>query len=544
MSFSKKRKFKVFLGAFLLMTLFFLPFKKGLAEEVPTTDANKPTIVADDQEVVISRQSLDEQNPFVYGSESLKMERTLPFYTTPFSDFKITFDSEDKKFYQGGEEALIGGKISYSSENSEQEVEKIKNDCLSDQKDKTEERRKIICETPPIYYFSDFSDVSILVQVWREEEDRTKMREKGDDLVDEFYAVENILLKEKEEKGFEVKWKAPENLKPGKYYASFFVNQNKRFTLFNFPVNIFAPLTRFDFEIMRGEGDLEGGVKIDKDKIKINDEDYSQVLPAPEVDGSSGKINFKIPVSNPREKEETGTVTYILQRWTQENPIEVITKKEEPLKLAGGSEETLNFEFSPEEFDSVCNLQVVVQSEKTKSMTDIHFVVKGKNRGVIRFLGMGKERSSDDSWPFFCLRNAAWQGAFEGKLKLDFLDGNNQKIKDWEVAGEIEARDGVCFVIKDSAFSNLSKNSCLKMKGSVMGKDEKVTDEEEVYYNCNSAEKANQLQKNEDSFFKITLQKKREALIFLAGLVLIIIVVVFFGIRKYIKNNNKETNEQ
>jgi len=77
-----------------------------------------------------------------------------------------------------------------------------------------------------------------------------------------------------------------------------------------------------------------------------------------------------------------------------------------------------------------------------------------------------------------------------------------------------------------------------------VGKDEKVTDEKEVYYNCNSSEKANQLQKNEDSFFKITLQKKREALIFLAGLVLIIIVVVFFGIRKYIKNNNKETNEQ
>lgn len=546
MKFKKRKKIQKFLFlGFLFLCL--CGFDSAWAEEVKK-GYEKPEIRQADKNFNIEGAFSKTNNPFFYGSPEQKMERTFPFYSMPYSEFRIDFDKNNKKFYQSGEEAFISGKISYSSSNAEAEINKIREDCLSDQKNKQGEKNEEICEAPPVYYFPSFSNVSILAQIWRKEEDETKMQAKGDHLVDEFYVAEDFFLGEKDEKEFELQWKVPENLKSGKYYAAFFVNQNKHFTLFGFPVNIFSPFTRFDFELIRGENDLEGGVLIDKNNIKINDQEYSQVLPAPSVEEKDRKINFEIPIYNPGLKAESVKVMYSLQRWTQENPEDEVSKKEDSLNLNPESSEILRFDFSPNELDSFYNLQVTVFSEGAKSMTDIHFAVKDKNRGVIRFLGVGKNRSEEANWPIFCLRNANWQGVFPGKFEISVFDSENKKVTDWRSEGEIEAKDGICFVIKDPDFFGKKPAECLKMEGVLTSKNNKLSDKKTILLNCDSNQKevSGEKKKSEGvtlNFIEgLTLQKKREALIFLTGLILIIVLIAGIIIIKYIKNN-KEIDE-
>lgn len=527
----------------LVGTAVFSFSQKTFAENASNNNDNKPEKKAPDQDVVISAGDVDQNNSFVFGSKILEMERTLPFYSEPFSHFQVDFSTDNKKFFQAGEEVLIRGSLSYTSRTSEEEVKKAQDNCLADQANKTDDQKKAVCEAPPVYYFPSFSDVSVLAQVWRQEEDKVKMQAKGDNLVDEFYIGNGFKILENEKKDFGVRWKIPENLKPGKYYVAFFINQHKSFTLSGFPVNIFSPSFRFDFDVIRGEGNSEGGVRIDKDNIKINGKDYSQVLPAPSVQRDNGNINFEIPVLNPSEKAEIGAVTYKLQRWTQEDPGDLITEKTESFNLAPGSQESLRFGFSPGEKDSFCNLEVTVQTEKTKTMTDIHFAVAGIDRGIIRFLGIAKGRNSNNPFPLFCLRNAQWQGIFDGKLKLAFSDASGKSVKDWESEGKIEAKDGVCFVIKDQTISDFAKSNCLKIDGKLEGKNGELFDEKNALYNCGDLENAPtniSLHNQNNTALPIVLQNKREALLFMAGLVFILVIVIIFGVRRYLKNKDEE----
>ncbi len=522
------RKKTVFftLSSFLLFIFFFT----NLWAKENISKYNKPSVKLPDKQIDIAPPMAI--GPFYSNYESSKMERVMPFYTPPFADFKITFDSNGKKFFDVENNFSLKGKILYSSEKVSKEVKKMRDDCLASQKDRAEEQRNLMCQLMPTYSFPEMSNVSILVQVWRADPDKAKASKKGDYLVDEFYGAENLTLKSGEEKGFEIKRPLVENLAPGQYYASFFVNQYKSFTLFNYPVNVFAPLVRFDFDVA-GEGKpVSKTVLIDKDNIKINGQDYSAVLPPPLVKEVGGKVKFEVPVKNLGDDRADGKIAYTLQKWTEEDPKDILASEEEGFTLEASGERVFTFEFTAEELDSFGNLQLVLETAGAKSMTNVHFALAGKNRGVIRFLGISQD-GRGDSWPFFCLRNAQWQGEFEGKLKLDFFDqtGKN-KLAEWSEEGVMEARDGVCFVLKDKNLSNLDKNNCLMIKGTITDKSGKIVDEKEVFPSCSDLQAKKQLEK---STVKGLTSNSQLTWTIILGALLILMLAVFIKVKIYKK---------
>lgn len=485
---TKQKRGKNIVLIFLLCSAVFgLPSVKA-SEKI----ALKPTVDGGNK-VLDIQKTFNKSKPFLSDFEGGGLERVLPFYSAPFSAFEINLESLENKSFKAGEELSLGMDITFSSKNIASELEKIRDLCFTSNQGRNQAEKELACQSGPLYSFDKMEDVSVLTQIWRQDPNRLGGSQKGDFLVDEFYGAEKIDLLKGETGHFNLRWKVPAGLPSGKYYASFFINQYKSFTLLNFPVNVFSPSNRFDFEINEEETG-KGSLVINKDNVKINGYDYSQVLPVPNIKESDGKIKFEVPVLNTGDREVTGELTYRMSRWTQEDPKDKLEEKRRTVTVQGKSQEVLNLEFPADQLDSVCNLQVSVVQENTKSMIDIHFAIEGKNRGVIRFLGVAKDERNVYR-PFFCLRNAQWTGQFEGKFSLSFFEGNgNKPVGEWVQDGIMESRDDVCFVLKGEKIPNLVENKCMKIEGQIFDQNNLSRDKKEIFFNCSGSESSQRME--------------------------------------------------
>ncbi len=473
----RKRNKKIFIWLFVFTgLLFFL----GVNADEKKIEETAKEIRADEKEINIIKTAKEEQNPFFHGSADLGLIKTVPFHTAPFLKFNFNFDHENKKFFYPGENIEIKSQISYSDNQTGVELNKIQQICLSDHKKNG--GREEDCDIPKIYFFPKLESVSILTQIWREDSNADARKKGGDFLVDSFYGLENTTFAVDESKEVTIKWKIPADISPGKYYASFFINQYKSFTLFGFPVNVFSPYLRFDFEVA-GDKDSPNGIVIDKNNIKINEENYSQVLPVPALENTE-LVDFKVPITNFSNDKEPTTVIYRLQRWTEEDPKEIVTEKKESFSLNPQEVKTLTFSFSPKDQDSFDNLEITVLGNNSQSKINIHFSILDLKRGVIRFLGVGTDKLTGSTAPIVCLRNANWQGDFNGKLLIDFIDEKNTNVKQWQADGIIGSREGLCFSLEKKEIMDLMKKKCVKIKATVTNDKGEKTDEKEISHEC------------------------------------------------------------
>jgi len=381
-----KNSNKLKLSVLLFISAFFVC---GYASAEVKYDADSPGKIID----FLLSQPLIETS--LTGKPDSDIKETYPSFTDPLSNYDLTLDSKDQSFSPGGTISL-GAKLKFNFKGQNT----LKSSCPN-------------CDASKLYPISEIPNTSVFVQVWRKDDDKTSSL-KGDYLIDEFYALNNVLLKENEEKIFNVNWNAPASEKLGDYYFSFYINSAKRFNMKGTPLVAFYPAETFNFHLKQDKS--INGIELDKNNIKVGNKDYSYRQPAPVIDGA-GSVTVSVPLTNLSKNPENIKVTYDLLGWGQEDAKDLILpEKTENVTLASGEKKDLNFTFNPDDINSVYNLKIVASASDSQSVSNIRFVLKDKNRGIIRFLGMVKNQ--ENLAPLFCVRNAQWQGTFSGKLKL------------------------------------------------------------------------------------------------------------------------------
>lgn len=423
--------------------------------------------------------SVPPPNPF-YGKDSDEFARVTPFPFEPYSKFDITFDPNNRKGFQPNDIVKIKGSFGFSS-NSQAEINKVTQECQNKFSSSEESKRNIICASPPIYNLPSFGDVGILAQVWKIDENSSSQKQNGDFLVDEFYVANGLEINAGEKKDFTFSWKLPEGIENGGYYVSFFVNSYKRFSLLSFPVNTFSPISRFDFSV-KSENNTSN-IRLDKNNIAINGNSYSQIHPIPILEPVNGKITIEYPINNPGSEGTDVRIKYELFRWTEENPNDVLKTEEKKQNIQPGGKITESFSYGPKDINGIYDLRISVSDPQgNKSMANVHFSIKGQNRGIFTYLGMAQQNELFQ--PMFCLRNAQLDGLFEGKVKIS-LSGLSGTSKNWEKEGYFEPQDGRCFIILDNKFSKDKDayNRGLKLAGEIYDKNGKKVDQIEILHN-------------------------------------------------------------
>lgn len=467
-------------------------------------------------------KSVPPPNP-LGNQEGSEYASSVSYPFSPFSKFDITFDQKNKKGFHANTPVVVKGSFGYSN-NSLSEINKIIQDCQAKYSNFEDEKRNIICAAPPIYEIPSFSDVGVFAQVWKVDTDRERERKNGDYLIDEFYVAEGLDINVEERKDFIFKWKAPEKLENGDYYISFFINSYKRFSLLSIPINTFSPVSRFDFNI-REESDSKN-IFIDKETLKINGKNYSPIHPAPIVEPLNKSISIDFPVINPNKEEQKVKIKYELFRWTEEDHKNLL-KTEETTKTIGTENASIqSFKFEPNKNESLYDLRITATSPQgVKSMTNIHFSIKNHDRGIFTYLGMARREES--LYPMFCLRDAQWEGLFEGKVKISISD--SKKITSvWEKDGFLEPQDGRCFVILNNNFKK-SANAFeqeIKLSGEIFNKTGEKVDQIEIVHNSDS----------KSTLATSNFYDKWKTFLVLSSAILLILLIILIYYKKNPKN--------
>ncbi len=389
------------------------------------------------------------------GGQSDKFRMSFPNHRFPFTIWNLDIKSKNQFSFKPEEVLEVKGDLSYEFKGKEN-AKKIQETCLG-----LNDNQEDACKMPQLLPIPEFKNIGILAQIWRKDEGEGV--NKGDYLVDEFYVLSDGDLKEKEKLPFSLKWKVPGKIKDGDYYALLFVNQNKYFDLLGNPLTVFSEGKRFDFGI---EGN-EGGLELDKNGIKINGADYAYRAPAPSITGDS--VNVELPLSNLSGEAINAQLKYEIYRWGRTNPKDLVDTKNESKTVPAGGREMLNYNFKLNDVNSVYDLKITAEGASSKTTAYVRFVVKDKNRGIVRFLSLVDENGQQK--PFFCVRNANWEGKFKGKIRLS---ANGQSL--FEEDGTINSEEENCFVAKNS----LTAGACQKMVLEVMDQNGNSVDKQSV----------------------------------------------------------------
>lgn len=409
------------------------------------------------------------------------IKRTFSFYTQPFVDFKLNVNPVSKTNFSPGETLILKGDLAYSYDNVNKVVSNITDKCFKIFQNKSQEEKIGICDNPEIFKIPSFQKVGIFVQIWRDDQDKESAKSKGDYLIEEFYLKEISILEENKQVPFELKWNLPKELISGNYHLSFYLNEQKNFSLSGFPVDSFSPLARTNFNVLNTENKKNEFV-LSKDKITINDVSYSQTSPMQLIEARDGKIDIKTEVTNLSGNENNLKIKYQLYKWTQEDPTNIVDEKEMNEKLSQSQSLPLNYSFVPNNLYGFYTLKISANSSTTSSLANIHFIVKTKDSGRFMYLGLVKDKTGKIS-PMFCPRNTQWTGFFKGKIKLVVTEENKQ-IGTWEKEGFIEPVDGMCFIAKIDSLKNSYGDKCTEIKGEIFDDQGQMTDRVVSKYNC------------------------------------------------------------
>jgi len=516
----KQKKALTFLVSLLTVGVGFVFLHRSVEAELAPGSAQLDENFANSTENYA--KNLPNPGPFMGGKEA-DMEGVSPFIYSPFTQFNLAVDKSQKQAYQKGEIVDLKGTLSYKLQTKEEFGASIKRGCQAVNKVQKD------CITPDIYN-PHFADLGVFIQVWRK--DDSVNSKNGDFLVDEFYTLWGMQLKEKETKDFNLKWRVPDETVPGDYYFSLFVNSNRRFSVLGEPFQTFTSGFNYNFNV---SGSGENGVELDKDNIEIGGNSFVYRRSAPEITSTGGEIAVQIPVKNLDNVDRSVKLSYELSAWSQENSADTLDSNSEIKGLAAGDEIIYKVVVKSNNINSVQNLKIIAQTDKSKSIANIRFAIKGNNQGIFRFLGLASQEESKDVIPMFCLRNAQYEGYFSGKVRLTVASQGDSAVV-WEKDGDMIANQDRCFVVKDSKF-RFKRTSPITIKGEIFDRNGRLTDKKEISYPLQESTKNGILENYGERVNEIWGTKK-----ILAGAIIVLITAIL-GIIIYFKKIQTTNDE-
>ncbi|MEI6650544.1 MAG: hypothetical protein WCL23_03870 [Candidatus Moraniibacteriota bacterium] len=329
------------------------------------------------------------------------------------------------------------------------------------------------------------TDGSVFVKIFRKSgSDAASVQRNGYQVVDAFFAKENIVAAGKQSVPLSFEWKVPRNISAGDYEADFYFMTGKRFNLLGLSFTDDVTGNKTPFSV---KSDMPATPEFDKNNVKLNGKEYSFAA-APLRFGKSDPVNADVFLKNPSAESRVVNVVWTLSNWSGEREENRLDRKTEAVTLAPNENKSLRYVADPSKsIGSVTVLTAEATYQDTKSILGIRFIRDGFDEVRLNFPGVLNYpiRRGESATLFSCLHATNADVVKGGELLLTLTDSFGTVLDSYTYQGDITgAMMGVKhdFTPKTSAATFILRTE--------LKKDGKIVETYETKYDCKDIDPA------------------------------------------------------
>ncbi len=341
----------------------------------------------------------------------------------------------------------------------------------------------------------------------------------GNDIIDEWVAMENINLRAGERQLMSSPYQLPSGLPTGTYVLnSYFLTQDK----FNISGLSFTDDIYGGYATFAVEGKSERSIKFDRTGVKADGKPYRIFGFIPNIFSKDTKsVRLEVPLRNNSSKSLKAGVAYEIYYWDAADKDNLIESRNEIAMLGAGQAKTLSLDVDvsggPVHF-----IKIKAEAEDQKSEIHIRLIKEGfKPR--LNFVGLSSFPLSGGSSAvaFACYHNTT-EGEGVGKLDIALKTSSGRTLAEAETNGKMTGT--IDLLSKD--VSRLRGYDKLTLLAELKDASGAVVDSAEVTYDCSKFSES------------ICLKSRVNFYTLLAGVVILIIALYF--LKKHFSNKGEQ----
>ncbi|MCX6802717.1 MAG: hypothetical protein NT067_06425 [Candidatus Diapherotrites archaeon] len=260
----------------------------------------------------------------------------------------------------------------------------------------------------------------------------------GDNLIDEFWLIEDLTLDTNQEYPLAFSWKIPKKAPNGYYYIALFYQVKKSFNMSGLPFinNVYGGSAGFNVE----NGQEKASFYFDRNTVRLQGAEqmlrnFSQSFKEGET------IEYKIALKNPNSTPTGALIEYELYDWDSSQETNLMEKysKKQVLSIEANSSADASISFEGLKAGAYL-LKIKAEANMWNTMINLRFSVEG-NKGRFVFSGLDKFplKKGDKFILFSCFSNSTdWFSEFDGKAEISIVNHDTKKVIDkTEYSGKI-----------------------------------------------------------------------------------------------------------
>ena len=243
---------------------------------------------------------------------------------------------------------------------------------------------------------------SVYVKIFKDRGDGSKDAN-GPDVVDQFYALEDISIPRNSEKPIEITWNVPSYAVSGSYKLATFFTAAKKFNLLGLPFTDDVVGNTAPFRVM---GEQKASVAFKKDSVTVNGGKYYFAAFPPRADAAA-PVTVEATLTNTGTESVAIPVTWTLYHWAQNDQANYLDRRVDEVTIPAGGEKKVSFIVNDAQYP-VYLLEGVARWKDTSSIINVRFVRAGHDRLRINYPALTSYplTKGEETTLFSCLHNA------------------------------------------------------------------------------------------------------------------------------------------
>lgn len=295
----------------------------------------------------------------------------------------------------------------------------------------------------------------------------------GPDIIDEFVALEDVALRDREVKNISFTYTLPPRMQEGRHQAFFYFDIAHKFNLAGLPFTDDISGGTVSFHVF-GQG---GGITFDRANILVNDAPYNLIGFIRNVEADTFTIS--LPIKNEAKSEKTIQVMYDLYQWSAQENANLLKSESDLLILKARESRALIYLINP--VSPIHYLRVRAQTDDGERAA---VFIRLGSRGFkprINFAGISE-------FPLFANKSVTLFGCFhnttamadEGRFELTLRDSQGNTLA--SQSRETTIAGGLLFL--KGEFLPKTAYSALTLLAKLYGKDGTLYDGLTLSFDC------------------------------------------------------------
>ena len=319
-------------------------------------------------------------------------------------------------------------------------------------------------------------DGSVYVKIFRERGNGEKDFN-GPDVVDQFYAADNLTIPANGELPITINWNIPAYAVSGQYKIATFFTVSHKFNLLGLPFTDDVVGNTAGFKV---SAEQSGTVGFKKDAVTVGGEQYHFAAFPPRTSASK-PVTVEATLSNATGESVTIPVTWSLYHWSQNDQANFITSRTDQVTIAPGKTAKVSFVVDDANYP-VYLLQGVAKWQDTSSIINVRFVREAKDRLRINFPAVTSYplTAGTPSTLFSCLHNSGSSEVVpSSRLVLSLRDAAGDLIHSYTYSGGVT---GAMMGVADTFTPNKTYDT-FKLEAQLY-QGQNLVDQSDVSYDC------------------------------------------------------------